>query len=277
MKSDAYYTIGSRHTVCQDYAIADTLNGVDGDGAYAIVCDGCSASIDVDIGARLLALSAKRTLFIGGDKMNYDIFGKVTAKNLETIRNIIPFNEHGLDATLLAAWVTPDKNFTAHLYGDGVFIHQTATTLRVVHVDFESGAPAYLSYYLDKGRMENYNKNEKTKGKKSILDISLYRGDSEDPSRDVIELETFAPPFEPVTFTGLVSPGDIIAVASDGVNSFSKTGGDKINWDTIVREFIDFKNIEGVFVQRRLSAMKRKFAKEDVNHYDDISMAAIIV
>lgn len=275
MNANAHFEIGNRHTVCQDYAIAESLVDDGVGGAYAIVCDGCSASPDVDMGARLLALSAKRTLFVGGEKMNYDIFGKVTIRNLETIRNVVPFHQLGLDATLLAAWVTSDNQFNAHLYGDGVFIHQTATTLRVVHVDFESGAPAYLSYHLDKGRMEAYK--EGAKGRKVIRDVSFYRGDSEDPSRDTIDLETFAPPFDPVSFTGLVSPGDIIAVASDGVNSFSKTGGDRIDWDSIVREFIDFKNVEGVFVQRRLSAMKRKFAKEGIGHYDDISMAAIVI
>lgn len=273
MKADAHFEIGSSHTICQDYAISEVI-GDDG-GAYAIVCDGCSKSTDVDIGARLLALSAKRTLLVGGENMNYDIFGKVTIRNLETIRDTVPFSDFGLDATLLATWVAPDNTFTAHLYGDGVFIHKTATTLRIVHVEFESGAPAYLSYHIDKNRMKDYE--EKAKGKKSVLDISLYCGESEEPSKDTIELETVVAPFDAVTFTGLVAPGDVIAVASDGVNSFSKTDGDRINWGEIVKEFIDFKNTKGVFVHRRLSAMKRKFAKEGVSHYDDISMAAIVI
>lgn len=275
MNANAHFEIGDSHTICQDYAVASTIESGDVSGAYAIVCDGCSASPDVDIGARLLALSAKRTLFIGGEHMNYDLFGKVTIRNLDDIHDTIPFNYHGMDATLLAAWVTPDKDFTVHMYGDGVFIHQTATTLRIVHVDFESGAPAYLSYYLDDGRMDAYK--QQAKGKKIIKDISIYRGDSEDPAKDAIELETTTSPFDNVTFTGLASTGDIIAVASDGVNSFSKASGDKIHWDSIVKEFIDFKNTQGVFVERRISAMKRRFAKEGISHYDDISMAAIVV
>lgn len=267
MNANHHFEIGSTHTVCQDYSTAEC---VEGNCAYAIVADGCSGSPEVDIGARLLALSAKRTLFIGGENMNYDLFGKITIRNLDHIGDTIPLNPQSLDATLLAAWVTSDNKFVAHLYGDGVFIHKTDTTLRIVHINFESGWPAYLSYYLDTTRLKDYN--DKVIGLKKVLDVSIYRGDESSK----IEIENFIKPFEPVTITGMASSGDIIAVASDGVNSFRNVDG-VISWTEIVKEFVDFKTTEGVFVQRRLAAMKRKFVKENKNHYDDISMAAIIV
>lgn len=268
MNADHQFYIGHDHKVCQDYA----MSHANGNGAFAIVCDGCSASPDVDFGARALALSAKRTLGIGGADMNYDLFGKVTIRNLEHIGDLIPLHPHALDATLLATWVR-GKNFTAHMYGDGVFFHKTATTLRIVHVEFESNKPAYLSYHLDKIRLKEYE--DTVLESKRILDVSLYLG--AEGARDAIEVETFVKPFEPVTFNGLVEEGDIIGVASDGINSFKKAGAEELPWSVMVRDFVDFKTTPGVFVQRRLQWLKRQWTKDLISHYDDISMAAIAV
>ena len=267
MNADHQFYIGHDHKICQDYSISHANET----SAFAIVCDGCSSSPDVDFGARALALSAKRTLGIGGADMTYDLFGKVTIRNLDHIGDTIPLHPQSLDATLLVTWVK-DKDFTAHMYGDGVFFHKTATTLRIIHVEFESNKPAYLSYYLDKVRLKEYE--DTVMESKRILDISLYLGDSD---RDSIEVETFVKPFGPVTFKGLVEEGDIIAVCSDGINSFKKGGTEEISWSVMAREFIDYKTTPGVFVQRRLSWLKRQWVKEQISHYDDISMAAIVV
>jgi len=272
MNADHYFSIGHGHTICEDYALS---NAIDSNSSYAIVCDGCSSSPDVDFGARALALSAKRTLSIGGSDMNYDLFGKVTIRNLEHIGDTIPLHPHSLDSTLLVAWVK-DKKFTVHMYGDGVFFHKTATNIRLVHVNFEGNCPAYLSYYLDKLRLWEYEKT--VLGSKKILDISIYTGETSDSqSGDVIENETYVKPFEPVTFKGLVEENDIIAICSDGVNSFTTADGSTIPWEAIARYFIDFKTTPGVFVQRRLSFLKRQWIKTQISHYDDISMAAIVV
>jgi hypothetical protein len=271
MNADAYFSIGNGHTNCEDYAIAGTVEN----GAYAIISDGCSSSPDVDVGARLLTLSAKRTLMIGGSDMSYDLFGKVTIHNLDHIGDTVPLHPHSLDATLLVVMVK-DKNFTVHMYGDGVFFHKTATNLRMVHVDFEGNCPAYLSYHLDKLRLKDYETT--VLGSKRMLDISLYTGGTPDTqSNEAIENETFMKPFEPVTIKGLADTGDIIAVCSDGVNSFSCGDGSVIPWESITREFIDFKTTPGVFVQRRLSFLKRQWFKNQITHYDDISMAAIVI
>ena len=269
MNANHHFEIGKEHVICEDYALSDASSTC----AYAIVCDGCSSSPDVDFGARALALSAKRSLLrINGGEMTADLFGKITIRNLEHIGDTVPLHPQALDATLLMAFVK-DKNFKAHMFGDGVFFHKTATTLRVVHVDFENNKPAYLSYYLDKLRLKEYE--DTCMESKHILDISLYTGTGE--AKDAIEVENYVKPFEPVTFEGLVEAGDIIGVMSDGVNSFKKGDGTEIPWNQMVEEFIDFKTTEGVFVHRRLSAMKRRLVKDQITHSDDISMAAIVV
>lgn len=274
MNADHFYTIGNQHTVCEDYAIS----GVVENGAYAMVCDGCSSSPDVDFGARALAFSAKRTLMIGGADMNYDLFGKITIRNLEHLGDTIPLDPQALDATLLAMWLR-GKNFTAQLYGDGCFIHRTPTTLRIVHVDFESNSdgkvcPAYLSYYLDKLRLKEYEDTNKVS--KHIFDVSMYLTADGIP-KDAIETESYVKPFDPIAIVGIASEGDILGVCSDGVNSFNKSDGSVIHWSKIVRDFVDYKTTPGVFVQRRMGWLKRQWAKEGITFHDDISMSAIVI
>ena len=271
MNTDHYFAIGHGHTICEDFA----LSGMAENGGYVILSDGCSSSPNVDIGARLLALSAQRTISIGGNTMNYDLFGKVTIHNLEHIGDTIPLHPLSLDATLLVAWVK-DKNFTVHMFGDGIFFHKSHTNIRIVHVDFENNHPAYLSYYLDKLRLKEYE--DKDFGSKHVVDISIYtNGTSEKKSNDRLETESYIKPFEPVTIKGLVDEGEIIGVCSDGVNSFSQSDGLTIPWESMIKEFIDFKTTPGVFVQRRLSFLKRQWIKNQTSHYDDISMAAICI
>ena len=274
MNTDHYYTIGNTHSECQDYA----TGGVVRSGSYAIVSDGCSSSPDVDIGARLLALSARRTLLLlnGGD-MNYDLFGKVTIRNLQHIGDILPLNPRALDATLLAAWVKGDEA-KAYLYGDGLFVHKSSTILRMVHVSFEptpdnKTCPAYLSYYLDKVRLNDYQDIQISK---RVFDISIYIG-GQNPPLDSIEVEEFVKPFDPVVLNFLVNKGDIIAVISDGVNSFKRGDGSDMDWKDMANEFVDFKTTPGVFVRRKMNFLKHQWAKEQISHYDDISMAAIAV
>lgn len=270
MNADHYFTIGSDHDVCEDYALS-----IAGDtSAFIALCDGCSSSPDVDFGARALALSAKRTLSVGGGDMIADLFGKVTIHNLGNLHEKLPIHPHSLDATLLVAFVK-ENNFKSHIFGDGVFFHKTHTTLRIIHVDFEPNSdgkscPAYLSYYLDELRKKDYETI--ATGSKHILDILFYIGD-----KGSIEKEDYVKPFVPVTFDGTVNKGDIIGIMSDGVNSFRHSDNSEIPWVEMVKSFVDFKTTSGVFVQRRLSSLKRQYVKEHTSHYDDISMASIVI
>jgi hypothetical protein len=52
---------------------------------------------------------------------------------------------------------------------------------------------------------------------------------------------------------------------------------ESIDWKDLVDEFTGFKNFEGQFVMRRISAFKRKFTKDNWHHLDDISIASIHV
>ena len=262
MNSDSTFQIGKDHIVCEDYALAKVEAGL----AYAIVCDGCSASPDVDLGARAMAHSAKRTLKISTG-YTPEKFGEITIRNAARIFDVFPYlHPQALDTTLLVVWVM-NNEFTAYLYGDGVFVHKTKLGVLTHHVHLTSGAPDYLSYSLDQSRTESYNKLEDNR-KEIVHRVNgeLHQGG-----------EFVYTPFQPLVITGIAEEGDIIAVISDGINSFRKSDDTSLDWKDLVAEFTGFKNYEGEFVQRRLSAFKRKCIKDGMTHGDDISIAAIVV
>ena len=131
-----------------------------------------------------------------------------------------------------------------------------------------SGAPDYLSYSLDEKRLELY---KAMKG--NVKSIETY----EVLKETKIHTTGVYDPFTPITLKREVKPGDIVAVISDGINSFRKSDNTPIDWIDLIEEFTGFKNTEGEFVIRRISAFKRKCLKDGTTHHDDISISAIVV
>lgn len=258
MNADHDFQIGKDHTVCQDYAVS----GAREDKAYAIVCDGCSASPDVDFGARVLALAAKE-LLIGDGFINYEPFGSASIMKAKKVAELYNYlHPQFLDATLLSMWVA-EKKVRAYLYGDGVFVRRTSKGVHTLHIDFSNNAPAYLSYYLEDARYKRYLE---AGGTKHIVEND----------HGVITERTVGP-FDPVIIETPIETGDIVAVISDGINSFRCSNNDPIDWAILVDEFTGFKNTNGEFARRRLSAFKRKCLKDLTTHSDDISIATICV
>lgn len=259
MNSDSIFQIGHDHHVCEDYS----LTGVVGEMAYVIVCDGCSASMDVDMGARCLAMSAKRELRLHSDALAFD--GKNAIVNAQRVIDVFPYlSPQFLDATLLVACVK-NKHLTVYMYGDGVMVHRKKDSIVSVHVQLSSGAPDYLSYYLDPLRMQAYLALEDNK-----KEIIIREGGKESLRDDFS-------PLDPFIYDTTVTEGDVIAVISDGINSFRKMNNDPIPWQDLIEEFTSYKTFEGEFVLRRIAAFKRKCLKEGTTHSDDISVASIIV
>lgn len=261
MNTDNIFLIGNEHKVCQDYALSGIIN----DTAYAIVSDGCSASPDVDFGARILSHAAKRKIIF---RVNYPIFetndiGKASISDASQIYGLF-HNLHlqALDATLLIATVK-DNILNAYLYGDGVIVHRSSDDVYITHIHLTSGAPDYLSYHLSKSRMANY-----LDMKDNVKEV--YTNDSIEPS-----LYT---PFTPFVIVDRpVKSGDTISVISDGINSFRTSDNTPIDWMNIIDDFTKYKNFEGEFVTRRMSAFKRKCLTNSISYYDDISVASIVV
>ncbi len=52
---DSFFSMAKQHAVCQDYAIGGMLPS-----PFLVLCDGCSSSNNSDVGARILAISARK-------------------------------------------------------------------------------------------------------------------------------------------------------------------------------------------------------------------------
>lgn len=267
MNAHSFFSIGKNHVVCEDYA----LSGTSCELAYAIVCDGCSASPDVDVGARIVAQSAKKNILsnITNNKGLDPIkFGNIIIQESSRIWDVLPYlDSQALDVTLLVAWIE-NNILTARLYGDGVLIHKSGNDVYAVNISLTSGAPDYLSYDLNSSRMLSYE--HINNNMKNIETYELIGGNGS-------LITVSGEPLIPVTLTRPTKPGDIIAVISDGINSFRKSDNTKIGWIDLIEEFVGFKSTEGEFVQRRMTTFNRKNLKEGTVHYDDISISAIVV
>lgn len=261
MNANSTFSIGKDHIICEDYALAYTGPTI----TYAIVSDGCSASPQVDFGARCLAMSAKRELRLNPNILDFD--GKKAIVNAQRVIDVFPYlSPQFLDATLLVAAVV-NKHVIVYMYGDGVLVHRKKDGIVGVHVQLTSGAPDYLSYHLDPNRRQAYDALEK-----NIKEISIYDGEKVDRSRT-----GDYKPFDPFIYDTEVKEGEVIAVISDGINSFRKSDNTPIAWIDLIDEFTAYKTTEGEFVLRRIAAFKRKCLKEGTTHSDDISCAAIVI
>lgn len=260
MNTNHDFQIGKEHVVCQDYAISGVMEGI----PFAIVCDGCSASPDTDLGARLMAIGAKEQLSWLYHVNSYASFGLTALKRaVEACLQFPSLHAQVLDVTLLVAFVQGDQ-LTVFMYGDGVCYYKVNGREHFIHVSYETHdegviktAPDYLSYTLSHQRMEAYC--QKPTVKLIETDGSLVRVNA----------------FAPVVLELPVQPGDIVALSSDGIDSFRNATNDSIPWQDIAKEFFGYKQTNGVFVNRRLSAFKRHCLKEGISHSDDISVAAI--
>lgn len=258
MNVNSTYSIGKDHITCEDYAIS----GNDGELAYAIVCDGCSASPDVDFGARVIAKSAEFMIksYHNDNEVDYNLMGKMIIAKAKKIFEIFPtLHSQALDATLLMAWVKNNK-LRIFTYGDGIVVLRNKYGTHAHQIHLTSGAPDYLSYYLNIDRKWAYDDLEN-----NIKELWTLDG--------VINYN----PFDYIPLDFPVEAGDTVSVISDGINSFRRSDNTPIPWRELVDEFTGYKTTEGEFVLRRINAFKRKCLKEGITHYDDISVSSIVI
>ena len=129
-----YLEIGSSHDDCQDFAISGMVNP---NLAYAILCDGCSASHEmcreVDFGARLIAYAARKTIlekYKGTialteaipDNMIHTLLTD-SAAMAEQQRELFALHPSAIDATLLIC-LSDGNRHNVLMFGDGGFVYK---------------------------------------------------------------------------------------------------------------------------------------------------------
>jgi len=254
--SDFYFAKGSSHITCQDYC----LNFFDENyNEYIIVSDGCSSSLNSDIGARIIPLIARKlTIELESGEMPTV---REMVDELLNIRTLLYLDPESLDATFLMA-STKGKVIVR---GDGVIEIAHLNYYEVIKIEFPSGYPFYLTHSLSE-----------------VCDISM---------KPLITKKTFdlywteissdAHTYMNDAFNYYEIKTDIsdvkqIILFSDGVNSFvNEETRDVMDYIEVIKRAILFKTIKGKFVERTAKYAVRYFEKLNYKHYDDFSMAAI--
>lgn len=257
MQTDAYFAIGCSHECCQDYAISGQI----GNDGYAIVCDGCSSSRDVDFGARALAHAAR--LHFNEFHWPYGDFGKAIAVRAWDSVQHLGMSWTALHSTLLYA-VCDAAGLKVRIYGDGVVVLSKGSDWMTIHVEYVSGAPNYLAYGLPEAARDQALYREVAN---EPVVVTIYGNDTRQTEQRTID--------DPLEWNFPAGQWDRISVISDGMNTFHVPGGSFMGWLDMVPEFTSFKNINGVFVKRRMNALARKCRKDQVVHEDDISISSI--
>ena len=270
---DAMYVIGSMHTVCEDYARAMSSAG----RPYIIVADGCSASPDTDIGARLLAMAAGAYLNTFTD--NAPIEPRSLALAARRLASGCGLPQTCLDSTLLLARLLPERGGAGTVevtcFGDGSVVcrDRASGALEITTVSFPGGAPYYLSYLLDAGRRRILFEH----GLKKVVRVREVAG-ADTTLRDLTECEDEGALCTTVCVD--VDRVDLVALFSDGVETFVDRREDRpraVPLEAVVSELLAFKNYQGRFVERRMRRFLKAARERRWIHEDDLSLAALSI
>lgn len=235
--------------MCQDYILTGE------DPNCIILADGCSQVKDSDIGARFLCLSAAKYLktyrnFL--DELDYINMGHQIIFNAEIVALASGISPSCLSATLIIAFY---YNGYIHVivYGDGSVISvDYENNLCFNELSYTDNKPFYLSYFLSPENFKIYKKENIKKIERDEYIETEYNFDT--PSHYTYSVENYK----------------IIAIASDGLSSWSPA----IDSKEIFEKCVKYKNINGMFLQRRMIRFISNLEKQKINHMDDISIGA---
>jgi len=263
--TDIYFSIGSTHQVCQDFAIADNT--------YAIISDGCSSAKDADWGARLLAKSCQIVLK-QKSIIDFDTLRDVLNRACNYV-NALELDQECLAATLLCAYVS-NHVINAFIVGDGYIVARNRNgKLTVISHLFETGAPYYLYYNINdslkKGYFTHYGNGN------LLIEKIIYDKDKivhrDESSYNAADFNTYTFPLEEY---------DVVAVISDGLKSFTKQvkgvtsiSNQPVAVESIVKDIFQFKQVAGQFVHRRCQRVFKEYNLENIKHHDDFSIGVV--
>lgn len=283
---NSYFKIGSSHKTCQDYAISGSIEP---QYHYGILSDGCSNSLNSDVGSRLLALAAKKELL------------KYVTWNVEiNLYNIIIEAEKNsqsifstsysscLDATLGFILSFKDK-ILVELIGDGsIIIQYINDSIKIIDIAYENNSPVYLNYLLD--NKTHLYKTQFGNWCPTVSTVSLERKEDDPDWITLCNTKTWKRvstsnfileddlKYEIPIFTKELNANDIksVSIFSDGISSFMKNNLSLLKID-VLAELLGFKVLKGDFLGRRMNCFFNRFCPQNgISHYDDFSMVSFV-
>lgn len=267
---DSHYTIGRLHLYCQDYVCQGWAPF-----PYVILADGCSAAPDSDLGARLLALNARRLLpwfaLPVADEAervarHWRLGQRVIRRAARQVRDL-GVDEDVLDATLIVAWCDGATVYV-HLYGDGcIAVRRADGETSVIQIEYAENAPYYLSYLLDRERHALY---QAAIGDPAIAQTIHYLNET--------GLSTRLEPFDsPTLFNFSLATLPTVAVATDGLYSLvSAETGNRLDVLSVAQVMLDFGDPDPGFIQRQVRQVLADYGRQRVFNLDDLSLGAFV-
>lgn len=256
MNTDAFFTTGKQHNVCQDYALASR--------DVVVLSDGCSSSPHTDVGARLLC---RMVLQHGSAE------GLVRAQALLEPLGLPP---ESLDATLLMArWDPSTRSVQVSVHGDGLVVARRRDgTHLVIDTSYPSGAPLYPSYDVDLARRDRYALEFGTTRRTTTYD----NGTQVETEAEV--LGEGGGSTTVTTYEFYADMFDLVILLSDGAHTFRRPLGmsgatEAVPLSTVIGEVLAIKGFVGEFVTRRAKKFLKNAIAKGWHHDDDFSVAAI--
>jgi len=280
MHADAHFRMGSAHKAdgspCQDYALA----GRDAALPFAVLSDGCSLSGRTDVGARVIALTARRLLLESaadclphpGDAGTFAarLIASATEASLA-----LDLGSGDLDATLCFVRATADGGVDAWLFGDGLAAARTPCGTEVAIVDWAGNLPGYPAYLADPERLALFLSESEAAarlGGRMACEVRRYLI-AHDGTAALTGSEGHhaAAALNGIGFSWLPGAADVAAVMSDGAMQVSGAA-----WPEVVAALMAFGSARtGAFVTRRMNRALASLSKSGRRPADDISVAAI--
>lgn len=270
MNTDVYFTQGSTHRICEDYALASEKQ--------VVISDGCSTGVHTDFGARLLSAAAtqqnKQSL------QDEERWSRILA-SADVYRKSLGLPIQSLAATLLIARIIEDEHpyIAVDMIGDGtVAARFRGSNTYVVHnINFPSGAPYYIRYNLSNEDQKTWGEKFGWKRKCTVGTWTVNESNLSQKSelffgkeQNKIIADTYKFP---------ICHYDLVVLTSDGAESFLTTEASgetrRISMFEIFQEVLAFKNTRGEFVHKRCVKSFRIFRDRGWINADDFSLAAI--
>jgi hypothetical protein len=273
-RADAHFVIGAAHlregSPCQDYALADN----DGRTPFAVISDGCSASVsasgrmgNTDIGARLWCLAARQEVPYFDYSTNQELLNYVAKRTARLARPLWCADED-LDATMGFVGSFGD-GLRAFLAGDGVIAWKCKDRVDTAIVKWVANMPGYPSYYLDSPRIKQFAQQSESAAREA--GISPYKIERYVQGALVSTSESAA--LNGLAGFSMTLPDntDIAAVMSDGITQFSG-----ITTHQAVSALLDIGTARaGHFAKRQLNGLIRRSAKAGRTAQDDVAVAML--
>jgi hypothetical protein len=255
MQIDTFIKQGNSHKFCEDYVLkTDT---------YAMVLDGCSSSENVEFGNRLIAHTiVEREKLLHNQKFIENI-------NLVDIMRWMQeygLNKEAFNTTFLFLKEVSENYFIIKIYGDGLYIniYENVIDLRCEVINYIDNAPFYYVYSLCENDENSYYNQYK-----GIVSYKLYGN----YNNNFILKKEFE--YNEKYFQRIFEKGIYSIIATDGLLSFINDKQELYPIEKLIPRIIDFKNDNGVFLQRRMNKLIKELGREGYYNFDDIGMAVI--